>query len=236
MSKRFRTFCLTIPRRVWSDACRSLAGSTACAVVCLSVLISTAATAQPGRVVVTYHGGIGSGNETIWLVRQDCRLSYKTAIFDHNRFAFESVLPGSYMAVGYETYTRWSPPTEEFRVEPGATVTVSVYVNSTPCPSNDGSGSCEPTGGVPLNGRIVDEDGQPVVGATVIASRLDRISAWPSAATMSGPDGRFGYCEVAPGKLMLTVQQPTYRTRTMHLNLGAFNYSAGQLEIRIRRR
>jgi hypothetical protein len=188
----------------------------------------TSVAAEPGRVIGIMNApeGVAIPGTTVWLVTKDCRTSYREKVDATGRFMFNAVPPGTYTLVGY-CFTTMSRPVEEFRVEPGRTneVKLEMWI-----PSFDGPGI--PKGVAPFNGRIIDEAGHPIVGATVKDSNAS--PDWPG--WVSGDDGRFGECRMGPGKLSLVITHPDYRARKLHLSVGIFNYSDGHLEIKLRKR
>lgn len=192
--------------------------------------------AQAGTVIGYYRGGSGTGNEAVWLVSHDCRISYRFHDFQQNRFVFNSVPAGKYRVLGYESGARWSTPTQEFDVKPGTTVTVDVHVKPATCGDNDDPKSCWPRGGKPLTARVVDERGEPLAVATIVASVPRSGSIWPSTETTSGADGRFGYCVVSLGKVTISIRHPAYRTRRLRVNTDTIDYGESQLQVTLRKR
>jgi hypothetical protein len=183
--------------------------------------------AEPGRITGIINGpNCDGGGAAVWAVTSDCRRSYRTVQFQGDRFILEAIPPGSYKLVGY-CFAAYTEPTPEFQVERGVTVEKNVSLDAGTL-----DGSDIPKGITPLNGRIVDDAGRRVEGATVTAS----VSGGLWGDSVTGVDGRFGYCALPPGKLSLVVKHPDYRTKTVKFSLGIFNYSSGQLEIKLGKR
>jgi len=152
-------------------------------------------TAQPPNVC--RQGGVA------WAATSDCRVFYRTAFDPQNRFAFESIPPGSYTILGVCGRSSASPPTD-IRVLPGENTTVELVLDAP-----DIEGTFEPPTR-PLFGRILDRAGHPIEGAT--------ITTGPGIQTAkSGPDGRFGFCQAIAGKGTLTVKHDGYRTQTVRI-------------------
>jgi hypothetical protein len=190
--------------------------------------VSVMNAAEPGRITgVVQCDGTGANNVVVWAITSDCRVSYQTTEFEQNRFVFDKVPPGTYTVVGSCDFA-YALPSAEFAVRSGATTSVDVYMGM----RIDEKGTVAP-GISPLNGRVVDEKGRAVSEATV---RAETISFWPRGESTTDPAGRFGFCAVTQGRHSLVVSHPDYRTRKVQLSVGAFNYSGGQLEIKLRKR
>jgi FtsP/CotA-like multicopper oxidase with cupredoxin domain len=190
-------------------------------------LVSVSSGTEAGKIAGVVHCEGTAEFVAVWAVRNDCRASYQNTESDHNRFQFASLPPGTYRLVG-ACGAAFALPAEEVRVEPGATVQVDLTMRLLSNGSGDFARAV-----APLNGRIVDERGRPVSG---VAVEGEGVQLWPESATVSDPDGRFGFCAVRAGPLRLTMQHAAYRSRSVKLSVGIFNYSKGQLEIKLRRR
>ena len=182
---------------------------------------------ESGKITGTIRCDGAGGSVAVWAVTSDCRISYRTTSFNLNQFTLDSIPPGTCRLVGY-CDPAFALPTPEFRVEPGTTIHMDVLTHI----QSNGSGEIAP-GIAPFNGRIVDEKGRPIPGVVVNAGG---VQVWPKEETVSGPDGRFGFCAARPGGLQLAITHPDYRPRNLKLSVGIFNYSSGQLEVKLRKR
>jgi hypothetical protein len=217
----------------------ALAGLAAMSVIFtfVSILYATVLSgAEPGKVTGVATCSNACLNQAVWLVTGDCHVSYLTTEFQQGRFVFSSIPPGTYRIVGSSDIV-YALPSPEFHVAPGETVNKDVYLSGPPLVDGDTGRYWTPTI-IPLNGRVVDEEGNPIMGVTV----TPMTGLWPynlsehPANSVSDSDGRFGFCAVTQRRHVLLVEHPGYRTRKLKLTVGAFNYSNGQLEIKLRKR
>ena len=192
----------------------------------LLALLSALKGANPGKIVGSISCDGAAASVVVWAVTSDCRTSYRTTEFDNNRFTLEAIPPAKYRLVGY-CGPAFALPAPEVQVEPGMTahVDLNAFVQA------NSSGQISP-GVAPLNGRIVDGGGRPVSGVSVSGQG---VQLWPKQETVSGPDGRFGFCAARLGPATLTLKRAGYRPRRLKLSIGILNYSNGQLEIKLRK-
>lgn len=193
-------------------------------VAALFILAAASDSTGTGRITGRIRGLphlCGDENTMVWAVTSDCKRSYRATDIQGDRFVFTSIPPGAYKLVAY-CFPAYPRPTPEFRVETDRTAETDVEMELLSVDGGDGNFK----GLTPLNGRIVDAGGHPVDGATVTNSVNNDES-------VTGSDGRFGFCALPPEKIGLAVRHPAYRARTVKLKLGIFNYSYGQLEIKL---
>src|SRR5450755_4051074 len=121
--------------------------------VILIAVVSALNGTEPGKITGLVHCDGTGANVAVWAITIDCRVSYQSTDFDHNRFVFDSIPPGAYTLAG-SCDGAYAIPSPEFLVHSGATVNVDVNMAA----RADEVGNMAP-GISPLNGRVVDDKG-----------------------------------------------------------------------------
>jgi len=130
------------------------------------------------------------------------------------RFRVEGVAPGTQIAeVDHRDYNRL---TLRLEVPPEGTSADFVL-----------------TGGWPVAGRVVDEEGEPVAGAQLDLKQLDRMESRAYRAG-SGEDGRFRFPRVAGGRYSLTAARDGYAREERFDALAVAGAAAEGLEVVLR--
>jgi hypothetical protein len=189
----------------------------------LFAAVSVGQEANSARIVGQNSSPECAGGGVVWAVTTDCRISYRTAIDSSQGFVIEKIPAGDYRIIGV-CLPAFSAPSPPIHVHPGETAAVSLNVRLW---DSDGR-SFRPS--IPLHGRILDETGRPVGGATVTVRRDEG----GCDESDSGPDGGFGFCSLLPGRFALDVQREGYRSQRIKVTLDPRRERV--LDIRLHRR
>ena len=194
------------------------------------VFVAYSWSADTGRIVgavTLYPSSACERGGVVFAMTPDCRTSYRTTFDDRGKFAFDAIPSGTYDVMA-GCQNAFSPPAQNIRVPPAETATLDLQVTAW----RDESGHAMPPA-LPLNGRILDGAGRPIEGAIVTDTRKDPLVGG-GASSVSGPDGRFGICEVVPGRIPLEVKRQGYRTRTIRLTLDDSKITPTEIKLRKR--